>query len=120
MRYLRWDDRHLRTQHGQLVSIAIGKRSQYTGDNIAQEGHDRKVVLNEAEFDIQANILVDVASGVMRLGAADRADLEDTLEDTDHNLLVELWALRQVCRSPKVVEFEAVGAALATRSGKRW
>src|SRR5260370_6682889 len=120
MRYLRWDDRHLRTQHGQLVSIAIGKRSQYTGDNIAQEGHDRKVVLNEAEFDIQANILVDVASGVSRIGAEDRADLEDTLEDTDHNLLVELRALCQVCRSPKVVEFEDVGAALGSRGDNLW
>src|SRR5690348_17055674 len=99
MRYLCRDDGHLHAQQSQLGRIALGKGGQDTGDNVAQEGHDRKVVLDEAEFDIQADVLVDVARSVMRLGAEDRADLEDTLEDTDHDLLVELWALRQVCRS---------------------
>src|SRR5215467_11230783 len=78
------------------------------------------VVLDEAEFDIQANILIDVTNGVVWLCAEDRADLKDALEDTDHDLLVELWALRQVCRSPKVVEFEHVGATLGSRSDNLW
>src|SRR6266849_5606990 len=120
MRYLYRDDGHLRTEQGQFGRIALGKGGHDTGDHIAQEGHDRKVVLDEAEFNVQANILVDVASGVMRLGAEDRADLEDTLEDTDHDLLVELRALRQVCRSPKVVELEDVGTALGSRGDNLW
>ena len=51
-------------------------------------------------------------SGLASLSAEDRADLEDALEDSHHDLLVELGALRQVCGSPKVVQFEDIGTAL--------
>src|SRR5688572_21296848 len=49
---------------------------------------------------------------VMRLGAEYRRDLEDTLEDTNHDLLVELRALREVAGLPEVVQTETVGATL--------
>ena len=48
----------------------------------------------------------------MRLGAEDRADLVDPLEDPDQLLLVELRALGEVRRSAEVVDGEDVGAAL--------
>src|SRR5260221_7029186 len=120
MRYLRRDDGHLHAQQSQLVRIVLSKCGQNTSDYIAQEGHDGKMGLDEAEFDIQADVLVDVTSGVMWFSAENRADLEDTLKDTDHDLLVELWALSQVCRSPKVVELEDVGAALGSRGDNLW
>ncbi len=86
--------------------------SQNASDHVAQKGHDGKVVFDEAKLDIQADILVEVARGVMRLGAEDRANLEDALEDAYHDLLVKLRALRQVRRPPEVVEFEDGGSAL--------
>jgi hypothetical protein len=73
------------------------------------------VVLDEAKLHVQADVLVDVADGVVRLGAEDRSHLEDALKDADHDLLVELRALRQEGRAAKVVELKDVGPALRGR-----
>ena len=70
---------------------------------------------DEAHLDVERDVLVEVARRVVRLGAEDRADLEDALEDADHDLLVELRALRQVGRPAEVVDGEDVGPALGGR-----
>ena len=70
------------------------------------------MVLDEAELDVERDVLREVAHGVVRLGAEDRADLVDPLEDADQLLLVELRALGEVRRPAEVVDREDVGAAL--------
>lgn len=52
---------------------------------------------------------------VARLGAEHRPDLEDPLEDADHELLVELRRLRQITGPSEVVQFEHVRAGLGRR-----
>ena len=94
--------------------------SMHAGDHVAQHRHHGEVVLDEAHLDVQADVLVEVARRVVRLGAEDRPDLEDALEDADHDLLVELRTLRQVRRAAKVVEREDVGAALGRRRDESW
>src|SRR5262249_49355720 len=49
---------------------------------------------------------VQVTRGVVLFSPVYRSDLEDTFEDTDHDLLVKLRALREICRAAKVVDFE--------------
>jgi hypothetical protein len=73
------------------------------------------VVVDEAELHVETDVLVDVADGVVRLGAEDRADLVDAFKDADHDLLVELWALGQEGGAAEVVELEDVGPALRGR-----
>jgi hypothetical protein len=53
------------------------------------------VVLNKAELDVEANVLVGVAGCVVGFGSKDRADLANPFEDPNHDLLVELRALGQ-------------------------
>ena len=78
--------------------------------------HDVAVVLDEAQLDVERDVLGQVAGGVVRLGPEHRPDLVDALEDADHHLLVELRALGQVRRAAEVVEREDVGAALGRRA----
>src|SRR2546428_13814381 len=52
---------------------------------------------------------------VVRFRAEDRADLVHALEDADHDLLVELRALRQERGATEVVDREHVRAALRRR-----
>ncbi len=70
------------------------------------------MVLDEAELGVEGDVLSEVAHGVVRLGAEDRADLVDALEDAHHLLLVELRALRQEGRATEVVDLEDVGPGL--------
>ena len=83
--------------------------------NLRQHRHDIQMVADEAHLQIEADVLVDVADGVVRLGAEDRADLVDALEDADHDLLVELRALRQIGLPLEVLHGEDVRAALGRR-----
>jgi len=53
-------------------------------------------VPDEPELHVHADVLGEVAGGVVVLGPEDRADLVDALEDTHHGLLVELRRLREV------------------------
>src|SRR4051812_8661409 len=55
-------------------------------------------------------------AGLVRLRAPDLAGLVNALEHTDHRLLVELRALRQVRLPAEVVEPEDVRAALGRRA----
>src|SRR5579859_6312452 len=112
MRYLRWHLRHLGAQEIQFCAILLAQGAQNPGNDIAQHGHDGEMVLDKTKFGVQADIFVDVTCAVVRLCSEDRADLEDALEDAYHDLLVELWTLRQVGRSPEVVKLEGVGSAL--------
>src|SRR5947209_2000971 len=91
------------------------KGRQYASDDITQQGHDREVVLDETKLGIQTDVLVDVARCVVRLGAEDRANLENSLEDAHHDLLIELWTLGQVGGAPKVVQLEDVCPAFSGR-----
>ena len=67
------------------------------------------------ELDVERDVLRQVPHGVVRLGAEDRPDLVDALEDADQLLLVELRALGEVRRAPEVVDLEDVGAGLGRR-----
>ena len=82
------------------------------GDHVAQAGDHLAVVLDEAELDVERDVLREVADGVVRLGPEHRPDLVDALEDADQHLLVELRALREVRRPAEVVDLEDVRAAL--------
>ena len=97
---------------GQVGRVGGGEGGEDVGQHLAQEGHDREVVVDKAELDVEADVFVEVAGGVVRLGAKDRPDLKDALEDADHDLLVELGALRQVGLAAEVVDGEDVGPAL--------
>ncbi len=89
-------------------------------DDVAQQRHHCEMVLDEAELHVQADVFVEVARGVVRLGAKDRSNLEDALEDANHDLLVELRTLRQVGGPSKVVQREDVRAALGGRARLAW
>src|SRR5437764_1199442 len=78
------------------------------------------MVLNKAKLGIQADIFVDVTCSVVRLRAKGRANLEDTLKDTHHSLLVKLRALRQERWPSKVVQLENVRAALSSCRHDLW
>ena len=83
--------------------------------DVAQAGDHLAVVLDEAELDVQADVLRQVPHRVVRLGAEHRPDLVDPLEDPDQHLLVELRALGEVRLAAEVVDLEDVGAALGRR-----
>ena len=68
-----------------------------------QHGEHVAVVVDEAELDVERDVLGEVAHRVVRLGAEHRPDLVDALEHPDHHLLVELRRLRQVRRAAEVV-----------------
>ena len=73
------------------------------------------MVADEPELDVEGDVLGEVPHRVVRLGAEDRADLVDPLEDADQLLLVELRALGEVGRPAEVVDREDVGARLGRR-----
>ncbi len=77
-----------------------------------QERHHGAMVRDKADLDIHTDILVQVAGRRVRLGAEDGRDLENTLEDADHDLLVELRALRETGTPVEIVHGEEVRAAL--------
>ena len=56
----------------------------------------RRVVLDESHLGVHADVLVEVADGLMRLSPEDGGYLVHALENTDHHLLVLLRALRQI------------------------
>src|SRR5258707_10307689 len=116
MRYLCGHSWQLDTQQLQFRSILLAKCLQDVRDHISQQSHYREMVLDKAKLGVQADIFIDMARRVVRLGAEDRADLEDALEDTNHDLLVELWTLCQVGRASKVVQLEDVSPALGCSS----
>src|ERR1051326_8179953 len=91
------------------------KGCENASDDITQQGHNREVIFDETKLDIQADILVDVACCVVRLGSEERGNLENTLEDAHHDLLIELWTLCQVGGAPKVVQLEDVCTAFSGR-----
>ena len=86
--------------------------------HFGQHGHHIAVIPDEAHLQVEADVLVDMADGIVRLGAEDRADLEDPLEDAHHDLLVELWALRQVRLPVEVLHREDIRAAFGRRGDK--
>src|SRR5712692_7969556 len=114
MRYLLRYHWHHDAQQFQFGCIGFSEMRNDACNHFAQQSHHCKVVLDKAELGVQADVFVDVARGVVRLGAKDRADLEDALEDAHHDLLVELRALRQERGSPEVVHFEGTGSAFGS------
>src|SRR5579859_2050214 len=73
------------------------------------------MVFYEAELGVETDIFVDVTCGVVWFGAKDGADLKDAFKDSHHDLFVELWALRKVCGSSKVVQLKDVRATFSGR-----
>ena len=90
-------------------------RGDHPGDDVAQAGDHLVVVLDEAELDVEADVLGQVPHRVVRLGPEHRPDLVDPLEDADQHLLVELRALGEVRRPAEVVDLEDVRAGLGGR-----
>src|SRR6266516_1875904 len=89
LRDLLWHSRHLNAQQGEFSAVLFAEGAQDVGDDIAQSRHKRKVALDEAHLQVQANVLVEVTCRVVRLSAEDRAGLEDALgqraaETTQH------------------------------------
>src|SRR5438045_2925212 len=72
------------------------------------------MVLDESKLSVQADILIDVTRGIVRLRAKDRTNLKDTLKDAHHVLLIKLRTLRQERWPPKVVQLEDVSPALSS------
>src|SRR5579875_1824972 len=112
VRYPRRHCRYLHSQQRHLGLTLLAYCRQHGLDGFTQHGHHREVTLDKAHLGVQANIFVDMARGVVRLGAKDRTNLEDTLKDADHHLLIKLWTLRQRSRAVEVVQLEDVGPAL--------
>ena len=106
----------LQAQQGQGARRLPLDGRQHRGNGVGEHRHHRELVLDEADLGVQGDVLVDVTGGVVRLGAEDGADLEDALEDADHDLLVELRALGQVGGLAEVVEGEGGGAELGGRA----
>ena len=106
----------LQTEQGQRSRGIPLDGGQHAGDGVGEHGHDRVLVLDEADLGVQRDVLVDVAGGVVRLGPEDGADLVDPLKDADHHLLVELRALGQVGGLAEVVEGEGGGPRLGGRA----
>ena len=109
------DSRQPRAQQFQFRRVAALQRIDDPRDHVARRRHHREVVLDEAELDVKTDVLVDVTGGVVRFCPEHRPDLEDPLEDTYHDLFVELGTLRQVGGTAKVVDLEDVGATLGGR-----
>src|SRR5688572_22592798 len=86
--------------------------TSHRADRGLEQRHHIPVVANETDLRVERHVLVQVARGVVWLRAEYRAHLENALEDPDEHLLVELGALREVCRLTEVVEAETVRAAL--------
>ena len=91
-------------------------RREHPGDGVRSTAMTVRWFSMKPRLCVERDVLVEVAGGVVRLGAEHRADLEDALEDADHRLLVELRALRQVGGLAEVVEGEDVRAALGGRA----
>ena len=70
------------------------------------------MVGDEAELDVEGDVLGEMAHRVVRLGAEDGTRLVHPLEDAHHHLLVELGRLGEVRRAAEVVDGEDLGAGL--------
>src|SRR5690606_11752188 len=90
----------------------LANRVNHAGEHLCQYRHHCGVILDETELDVERDVFVQVAGRVVRLRPEDRSNLEDPLEDTHHDLLVELRALRQISRAAKVIHGEYVCAPL--------
>src|SRR2546423_15716677 len=86
MRYLGGHSWQPDTQQLQFRSIVLAECLQDVRDHISQQSHYRGMVLDKAKFGVQADIFIDMARGVVRLGAVDPADLGDTVGDANHDL----------------------------------
>ncbi len=103
--------------NGGAQQVELGLRGGFqaghdAGQQAVLEAHDVFLVLDEAHLDVQAQVLVQVAARGVLLGAVHGRDLEHAFEHADHDLLVQLRALREVRGMPEVVDGEQVRAAL--------
>ena len=73
------------------------------------------MILDEAKFHVQAHVLIDMARRVVRLSPENGADFKDAGKHAHHDLLVELWALRQKCVAAKIFQLKHVRPALRGR-----
>ena len=103
-----------------LRRIVLGEMGEDARQDVAQEGHDGKVVFDKAKLYVQTDIFVDVTNGVVGFGAKDRADFKDALKDAYHHLLVELGALCEISRASEVVYSKDVGSAFSGGSDELW
>src|SRR5262245_34475482 len=83
-----------RAEQRQRIGGLLLDRRDHTLQHAVERLQSVEVVADETLLDIQRDELVDMARSVVWLGPKCGADLEDTLEHADHDLLVELWTLR--------------------------
>ena len=74
------------------------------------------MIADKPELQVERDVLVQMPGRRVRFGAEDRAELEDPLVDTDHDLLVELRRLCEICRTVEVGDREDVGPAFRGRA----
>jgi hypothetical protein len=118
------EERHARDLGGELRKLEAeqvdgpGSRAnsvEHPRERIADDRHDRRMILHEPELGVERDVLGEVAARLVRLGAEDGPGLVHALEHADEHLLVELRALREVRAPPEVPDLEHVRAALRRR-----
>src|SRR6266542_558269 len=113
-----WEGRRCADRKDRAGAVGVfmaAHRARHRPDDAFEDGHHVVVVADESHLGIERDVFVQVARCVMRLRAEDRPHLEDALEDTDEDLLVELRALSEICGLTEVVHAEAVRATLGRR-----
>ena len=114
-RNLRRDHRQLDLEQRQFGRVDRLQMFDDAADDPGQDRHHVPMVADEAHLRVQADVLVDVAHRIVRLGPEDRSHLEHALENAHHDLLVELRALRQIGLAVEVLHPKDVGPALGGR-----
>ena len=93
-------------QQGQLGPTSLLQVVEDAGQHLAQQPHDREVVVDETELHVETDVLVDVADGVVRLGAKDR----DVYKRQEHDEVAHWLINRDILAGEHAIYFsEAYG-----------
>ena len=109
------DLRDLHVQHGDLFRAVLLDVVHHILQHAGLHLHDVVHRVDIRHLEVEADIFVQMARGVVALGAVNRADLKHAAERAREVLLVELRGLRKVGRIAEVVQLEQVRAALCAR-----
>ena len=101
----------LGVQHGDLLRAVLLDVLHHGFEHADLHLHDVVHRIDVGHLEVQADIFIQVARGVVALGAVNRADLKHAAKCARQVLLVELRGLREVGRVAEVVQLEQVRAA---------
>ena len=102
----------LRVQKRDLFGIVLFQKVHDVAQRARLHVHDVVKAVDEPHLEVHADILVEVAGGVVMLRTEHGPDLEHALVDGDEHLFIELRALRQKHLLAEIVELEDIRAAL--------